>query len=101
MHNHRDMGLKDQEFSLNEARYRHLADAMPQIVWTARPDGHIDYYNRRWFLYTGLTEEQSYARDGWRSALHPDDVERCYNSWREAVRTGEEFEIEYRFKRAS
>src|SRR5262249_33792536 len=78
-----------------------LADAMPQIVWTARPDGHIDYYNRRWFLYTGLTEEQSYARDGWRSALHPDDVERCYNSWREAVRTGEEVEIEYRFKRAS
>ncbi len=38
---------------------RLLADAMPQMVWTARPDGFLDYYNQRWFDYTGLTLEQT------------------------------------------
>ena len=39
----------------SEESYRQLADAMPQIVWTARPDGFLDYYNQRWFDYTGAS----------------------------------------------
>jgi PAS domain S-box-containing protein len=85
----------------SEERYRSLADAMPQIVWTARPDGYLDYYNRRWFEYTGLTEEESFAAEGWRGVLHPDDVEVCRERWYMSIRTGEEFKSELRFRRAA
>ncbi|MEP6902628.1 MAG: PAS domain S-box protein, partial [Actinomycetota bacterium] len=83
-----------------QEQYRQLADAMPQIVWSARPDGYLNYYNRRWFEYTGMTLEETQGW-GWQPVLHPDDVERCVNVWSEAVSSGEPYEIEYRFKRAS
>jgi PAS domain S-box-containing protein len=85
---------------LSEQGYRHLADAMPQIVWTARPDGYLDYYNQRWFEYTGMTLEQTQGW-GWQPVLHPEDVEHCLKRWAKAVETGEAYEIEYRFRRAS
>jgi PAS domain S-box-containing protein len=85
----------------SEQRYRSLADAMPQIVWTARPDGYLDYYNRRWFEYTGFTEEETFAVEGWKSVLHPDDVELCRERWYASVQNGEEFKCELRFRRAS
>jgi PAS domain S-box-containing protein len=84
----------------SEEQYHALADAMPQIVWTARPDGDLDYYNQRWFDYTGTTFEETQGR-GWEMMLHPDDLQRSVNNWTEAVRTGRSYEDEYRFKRAS
>jgi PAS domain S-box-containing protein len=90
----------EQALQQSEEQYRFLAESIPQIVWTARPDGHTDYFNQRWFEYTGLTPEESCARDGWKAALHSDDVEMCLNRWYQAVRSGETYEIEYRFKRA-
>ncbi|MBV9848635.1 MAG: PAS domain S-box protein [Armatimonadetes bacterium] len=93
---------KAAEQALQEslARYRFLADAMPQIVWTARPDGSLDYYNRRWYEYTGLAVEQTQGW-GWEPVLHPDDLPPCIDRWTQAVRSGEAYEIEYRLKRAS
>jgi PAS domain S-box-containing protein len=82
----------------SESRFRQLADAMPQIVWTARPDGYLDYFNRRWFEYTGFTEEQTFSHDGWKPILHPDDVAVCEQKWAWAVHSGEPYQIEYRFK---
>ncbi|HYE14235.1 MAG TPA: PAS domain S-box protein [Pyrinomonadaceae bacterium] len=84
----------------SEERFRSLADAMPQIVWTARPDGHTDYFNRRWFEYTGQTPEQTRGW-GWQPALHPDDAERSLRRWATAVETSKPYSIEYRFRRAS
>ena len=84
--------------SESEKSYRQLADSMPQIVWTARPDGFLDYYNQRWFDYTGLTLEQT---QGWEAILHPDDLQNCVKVWSEAVETGEKYKVEYRFRRAS
>ncbi len=81
-------------------RYRFLADTMPQIIWTAKPDGNLDYYNQRWFDYTGLTIEQT--KDwGWKTVLHPDDLQNCVERWTKAVATEGDYEVEYRFKRAS
>ena len=79
--------------------YRLLTEAIPQLVWTARPDGYVDYYNQRWFEYTGFTEEQSLALEGWQAVLHPEDLDICVNHWYEAVRTGKSYQIEYRLKR--
>jgi PAS domain S-box-containing protein len=84
----------------SERRYRFLADAMPQIVWTSRPDGGVDYFNRRWLDYTGLTLEQSLDW-GWKPVIHPDDLQNCVDRWTRACTTGEPYEVEYRFRRAA
>ena len=77
-----------------------LADMMPQLVWSTRPDGYHDYYNRRWYDYTGTTREQTEGA-GWSTLLHPDDLERSIARWQLALDTGEPYEIEYRLRRAS
>lgn len=93
-----DAARKREHIAAAEEGFRQLADAMPQIVWTANSEGELDYYNRRWFDYTGTTLEQVKGW-GWRSVLHPDDVDLCVALWSEAVRTGSPYEIKYRFKR--
>lgn len=77
-----------------------LADAVPQIVWTANADGALDYYNQHWIDYTGMTVEQTLGW-GWAPVLHPDDLKRCVDVWTTAYTTGVPYGIEYRFKRAA
>jgi PAS domain S-box-containing protein len=81
----------------SEAKFRAIAETMPQIVWSARPDGHHDYFNRRWYEFTGATPEQSLGA-GWNPTLHPDDRERSWQAWQHALATGEPYQIEYRFR---
>jgi PAS domain S-box-containing protein len=88
------------EAEASEQLYRVLAEAIPQIVWTGLPDGWIDYYNQRWFEYTGLTLEETQGW-GWQPVLHPDDLENSLERWNYSVQTGETYEVEYRLKRAS
>ena len=80
----------------SEHRFRFLADAMPQIIWTARADGYVDYYNRRWYEFTGLPEGLG-GDPSWEPILHPVDVARCKDAWYESVRSGSPYQIEYRF----
>ena len=81
-------------------RYRFLADAMPLLVWTARPDGFIDYFNQRWHDTTGLEPHETQERR-WQSVLHPDDLSLYLDSWTQALQTGKPYEIKCRFRRAS
>ena len=81
----------------SEARFRQLADAMPQIVWAARPDGYIDYYNERWYEYTGF-DRDAYGQASWEPILHPDDVERCVDTYFGCIEAERPYQIEYRFK---
>jgi PAS domain S-box-containing protein len=81
-------------------RYNFLADTVPLIIWTARPDGGLDYYNRSWFEYTGLARERT-NRWGWDAFVHPDDLARCLERWARSFTTGEAYESESRFKRGS
>jgi len=84
----------------SEQRYRFLAEAVPQIIWTATRDGNPDYFNQRWYEYAGLTSEQS--RDwGWQPIAHPDDVRNCIARWTHSLMTGSDYDIECRFKRAA
>jgi PAS domain S-box-containing protein len=89
--------LRREESTLreSEARLREMANAMPQIVWTATADGRLDYFNRRWYDITGA-EESTVADQSWLSITHPDDRQHTLDSWRRAVATGEPCEIEHR-----
>jgi PAS domain S-box-containing protein len=86
--------------ALLDERFRFLADTIPQLVWTATPDGNVDYYNQRWLDYTGLTFEQT--RDlGWKAVVHPDDLQLCVEHNNRKRQTGEPSETELRLRRAS
>jgi PAS domain S-box-containing protein len=91
---------KETEQALADAltRYRFLADAMPQMVWTALPDGQLDYVNRRWLETTGMTEAASLAPDGWLEAVHFEDREATRQHWRQAVADCAPFEHECRLR---
>ena len=78
-----------------ELQFRTLAEAIPQIVWTASPDGLTTYINRHWYDMTGTAVEGSLG-SGWMEAVHPDDRNACHEKWKESLRTGEPFELEYR-----
>jgi PAS domain S-box-containing protein len=79
----------------SEANFRQLADLIPQIVWTAKTDGSVDYYNKRWYEYT--RSEEIYEDQNWIAVIHPDDAKRSLDTWLYSVATGEPYRIEYRF----
>jgi PAS domain S-box-containing protein len=83
----------------SEERYRELADAMPQIVWTAAPDGRATYYNRRWYEYTGLDPGPP-AGDEWTQVVHPADLGPTLERRHATLATGAVFEAQYRFRSA-
>jgi PAS domain S-box-containing protein len=82
----------------SEARFRALAEAMPQMVWTTDARGSIDYLNGRWNAYTGASESAP-LEHVW-SAIHPEDAARVRERWEGSIATGDPFEIEYRLRRA-
>jgi PAS domain S-box-containing protein len=92
---------KQAEESLQESeqRWHTLAEAMPAMVWMARPDGSLDYYNQRWYDYTGLSESQLTGW-GWAAVWHPEDLPDGRARWLESLRTGQPYEYEARFRRA-
>lgn len=79
----------------SERRFRQLADAMPALVWTARPDGYVDYYNERWYEFTGSSRDR-FGNESWEPVLHPDDLQKTHEAWSEAVKSGTPYDIEYR-----
>lgn len=79
----------------SEARFRELADALPQMVWVARADGYHEYFNQRWYEYIGGGQDESVGQ-GWNSPLHPHDRQRAVYLWAQALKSGEPYDIEYR-----
>jgi PAS domain S-box-containing protein len=77
-----------------------LTDAMPQMVWSTLPDGFHDYYNARWYEFTGVPVGSTDG-EGWNGMFHPDDQERAMARWQHSLATGEPYEIEYRLRHHS
>jgi PAS domain S-box-containing protein len=82
----------------SENRFRLLANALPQLVWTAQPDGYIDYCNQNWLSFTGLTLEETQGVGCWMKVLHPDDVEQTGKLWAQASQRGDVYEVEQRLR---
>jgi two-component system phosphate regulon sensor histidine kinase PhoR len=86
---------RTNELLLSREHFKFLADNIPVIVWTATPDGYFDYYNKRWYEYTGKTLEESKG-SGWQTVVHPDDLPQSLIAWNHSIRTGEPFKVEDR-----
>jgi len=84
----------------SDARFNTLADALPHMVWSALPDGDHDYFNARWYEFTGVPPGSTDG-EGWNGMFHPDDRERAWTVWRRSLETGEPYEIEYRLRHRS
>jgi PAS domain S-box-containing protein len=90
----------DEALLASEARFRQLANAMPQMVWTATPTGDLDYVSEQATRYFDAPSE-SVLGAGWLRWVHPDDQEFAVNRWKRSLDTGEPYEIEFRLLRAS
>jgi PAS domain S-box-containing protein len=81
-----------------EPSFRHFAESLSDLVWSARPDGDTDYYNRRFLDYLGRNPDEMGGWT-WTETLHPDDADRARRAWERAFTTGSEYEIEFRIRR--
>jgi PAS domain S-box-containing protein len=92
---HAEEKLRESERALRE-----LTETIPQMLWSAEPDGAIDYCNQRVLDYTGLSAEQIHG-NGWMKAVHQDDIENMAHAWEASVSSGEPFQFEFRCLRAA
>ena len=90
----------ESALTASEAKFDALTDAMPQIVWSTRPDGSHDYYNARWYEFTGVSPGAA-ADAEWDGTFHPDDRARARALWQRSLKTGQPYEIEYRLRHHS
>jgi PAS domain S-box-containing protein len=87
----------EDAFAKSETRFRTLADAMPQMVWSASPTGFLDYHNARWYEFTGAPVGATDGH-GWTAMLHPEDAETALSAWRRSLETGAPYHVEYRLR---
>lgn len=94
--------LKENQERMREERSRFesraIIDNLPELAWTARPDGFLDFYNRRWYDYTGTTFEDMQGW-GWQSVHHPDELQRVMEGWTRSIARHEPFEQTFPLRR--
>lgn len=89
-----------EKLAESEAKFRAIADSMPQMVWSTLPNGYHDYYNARWYEFTGVPAGSTDG-EGWNGMFHPEDQDRAWAAWRHSLETGEPYQIEYRLRHHS
>ncbi len=87
----------EQELHESREQFRAIAETMPHFVWSSRADGYIDYYNGRWYQYTGMprTPDQGW---NWKLYVHSDDLDRTAALWERSLATGAPYDVEYRVR---
>lgn len=95
-----EVGWQQSEASLRESedRFRYMTDSAPMLVWMAGTDGLCNYFNRGWLEFTGRTLEQEWG-SGWAEGVHPEDLQRCLETYRTAFEARRSFSMEYRLRR--
>src|SRR5262249_7480797 len=91
----------EEALRASEARFRYLADAIPQMVWMTRPDGQTEYVNRRWLAYTGLSLDEINDRSKLAQVIHPEDRLAVFEHYDQALQKGSIYQQEFRLKRAA
>ena len=88
----------EAEIRESEHRWRNITEAMPQLVWTAMPDGVCDYFSTQWMQYTGVPTNELLGWQ-WLKTLHPDDRESTRRFWTDSVAGRHDYDVEYRVRR--
>lgn len=88
----------EERLKESEERFRAMADGIPQLAWMTRPDGHIFWYNQRWYDYTGTTPDEMEGW-GWEKVHDPAELDRVVAKWRAALATGEPWEDTFPLRR--
>lgn len=81
-----------------EAKFRTMTEAMPQMAWSSRPDGHHDFFSRNWYEFTG-DEPGQCDGERWQGQIHPEDLDGVLGRWRHSLATGDAYESTYRLRR--
>jgi PAS domain S-box-containing protein len=95
-----DLERANQALMRSEDDLRVAIDTIPGLVWTSRPDNHIEYLNQRWLDFTGLRQEEA-SGWGWAQAIHPDDLAGLVTYWKSILAAGEPGEYEARLRAAA
>lgn len=88
----------EAELRESEARFRVMADTAPVMIWVAGVDKLRTFFNRPWLEFTGRSMQQEIG-DGWAEGIHPDDYERCLQTYRSSFDARDSFRMEYRLRR--
>ncbi len=92
-----ELQLRERQLRDSEAKFHAIANSVDQMIWTTLPDGYHDYYNERWYEFTGVPRGSTDG-EAWNGMFHPEDQDRAWEVWRRALATGEHYEIEYRLR---
>jgi len=84
----------------SEARFHAITNSIDQMIWSTLPDDYHDFYNQRWYDYTGMPQGSTDG-EAWNGMFHRDDQDRAWAAWRHSLATGELYEIEYRLRHRS
>lgn len=84
----------------SEERYEAIVNSIDQMIWSTRPDGFHDYYNDRWYEFTGVPKGSTDG-EAWNGMFHPEDQDRAWSVWRHCLETGDPYHIEYRLRHRS
>jgi PAS domain S-box-containing protein len=98
LHRTRRRVVADEALRESEQRWRSLTDALPQLVWSAGPDGACDYFSTQWTQHTGIPEADLLGWQ-WLKVLHPDDREPTWKFWTDSVAGRGPYDVEYRVRR--
>jgi PAS domain S-box-containing protein len=93
-----DLETASKTLKESEQQFSQMADSITQMIWITNAEGQHEYYNQRWYDFTGTTYEDT-KNDGWNQMFHPDDRERAWNLWKHSLDTGAHYEIEYRLRK--
>lgn len=90
-----DAKVAAEKQRLAALEFRQLSESLPQIIWTASPDGMFNYLNHKWYEYTGEHAVKAFGK-GWLDFVHPDDLEQTTRAWDQSIKNQEDFIMEYR-----
>ncbi|WP_340314509.1 PAS domain-containing hybrid sensor histidine kinase/response regulator [Rhizorhabdus argentea] len=94
------LARSQDELLESEAKFQAIADSIDHMVWSTLPDGYHDYYNQRWYDFTGVPQGSTDG-EAWTGMFHPADRERAWSRWHQSLISGEPYHIEYRLKHRS
>ncbi|MDP2354939.1 MAG: PAS domain-containing protein [Beijerinckiaceae bacterium] len=95
-----DATLSERALRASEAKFAAIANSIDQMIWSTLPDGHHDYYNDRWYEFTGVPYGTTDG-EAWNGMFHADDQGRAWRLWKHSLRTGEPYHIQYRLRHHS